>query len=809
MATELEISKNQFYSDYKTLMEVQKLAIEDARFLTFAGFLNDMDIYDNPPFSSRYSGIYKNGNWSLLGYCSENEEKFVEEELEESEIEILDAEGDLQMSSNNNKEFNHPEYNWNYTIFNGFFNSSLEVVRASKADITKSISDTVRFIEMTFDENLINDICEARELQDQIIEHKKTNSISRIDICIVTDFLIDQENLDSKFISKKHNLEIRFYYWDLKKYNDLKRSKQKRLPITIDFANPDFALFDINYISKKINENLSYYLAIFPAKLIADLYSEHRTQLLENNVRVFLQKKTANLDMRKTISDDPQKFFSYNNGISATAESVITNDGKIIKINDFQIVNGGQTTATLDFCNKALSLEDVFVAVKITSLSKDKNYSDIVSKISLAANTQTAVKKSDFESGKPILVDIERLSRRNVVLDDERRSLYYFFERMAGQYNVTRNNQGNERKISIWEKSNPKALAFDKIDVARWYNAMHNKPYLAAEGAEKQFKEFMSLGKKEISINEYKSLLGFGLLFNRIKKLCGTANGKIYPSLTIDNNGNHAPVAMSTSLYAISYLHILTDECFDYWGVYENKFGVVKSILNSTVRTNSDLDDILVELIERCWEQILHFGGASAQEKTKDVKMWELVKENIIIPVALKNKFKTFLISKEVSEKRKSKVVSDEYEVYFEQLNELLKSNGKKLFLLQNATSNLSAYKSVNLDISNFIVKLNNGYHNLPKNKTSLIFECLEKYKLSQYNFDIEFESNNFNLEIDFNKLYKVAFLNSETFISSLEELNLSKDIVKQVSDIIEKLHREYGLSLNDFKFIGDFVKMV
>ena len=152
-------------------------------------------------------------------------------------------------------------------------------------------------------------------------------------------------------------------------------------------------------MKQETNNNLSYYLAIFPGDLIADLYDLHNTRLLENNVRVFLSAtKKANKGIRDTIKNEAYKFFSYNNGISATAESIETEAGKVINIQDFQIVNGGHTTATIHYSRKrdGNSLKDVFVAVKITRLQKNEEYSSIVSKISQAANTQSAISNSDF-----------------------------------------------------------------------------------------------------------------------------------------------------------------------------------------------------------------------------------------------------------------------------------------------------------------------------------------------------------------------------------------------------------------------------
>ena len=307
-------------------------------------------------------------------------------------------------------------------------------------------------------------------------------------------------------------------------------------------------------------------------------------------------------------------------------------------------------------------------------------------------------------------------------------------------------------------------------------------------------------------INRYKTLLGFGLLFNRIKKLCGTSNGKIYPSLTLDQNGNHTPVAMSTALYSISILHEITNQCFDYWGVYEFKYGVASSLIDSNVRVKSELDDILVELIKSCWDQILHFGGAAAQEKTKNVKMWELVKGNIIISENFIRRLKPYLVSPKTIEKRNSKVSSNEYEIYFDQLNELLSNDAKKLFILLNATNNHSKFKSVYSEISNFISRLSNGNHNLIKKKVHQIFQEYDKFILAQLDFNVDFQVESLEINMDLNEIYRNVFLNSENFIEDLTNKNVNPDKIKKVVEIIEKLYREYALSLNDLKFLDQLV---
>ena len=102
-----------------------------------------------------------------------------------------------------------------------------------------------------------------------------------------------------KKINIIEGLDINIKYWDLKKWNDLKRSKSKRLPIAIDLNEKDYNSYELDFVRRKANKNLSQYLVIFPANLIADLYDYHNTKLLENNVRVFLCKRKANRAIRK------------------------------------------------------------------------------------------------------------------------------------------------------------------------------------------------------------------------------------------------------------------------------------------------------------------------------------------------------------------------------------------------------------------------------------------------------------------------------------------------------------------------------
>ena len=631
----------------------------------------------------------------------------------------------------------------------------------------------------------------------------------------MTDSLIKLEGLPNKLFLN-NDIECNIQYWDIHKFNELKRSKSKRLPINIDFNESEFKNYNIKYLENKINNNLSYYLVVFPAMLIAELYSTNKTQLLENNVRVFLSSKVkANADMRKTIKDNPNNFFSYNNGISATAESVEIKDNRIIKINDFQIVNGGQTTATIDYCRRkdgASSLSNVMVAVKITSIKKDENYSKTVENISKAANTQTAVKKSDFDSNKKVLLDIERLSFKNPVLDQNGLNTYYFFERMAGQYNVTLNSQSSESIRNSWQKTHPKHFSFNKIDVARWYNTFLEKPFLAAEGAEKQFKEFIELNLQSFGINKFKTIVGFGLLFNRIKKLCGSFNGRLYPSLTKDSNtGNHAPVAMSTALYASAYLHYITNGKIDYWGIFEFKYGIAKSLMPSpNVRIDSDLDIILEVIIIECWKQIEKYGGAAAQEQTKKKLCWDFVKSNIKLDENIKNKLIAIQIPDDIANIRYSENYDTIDSAYFNSLSLFLSNKSSVIYNLFDISRKHAGYMLTKNNIQNFINRVKNADGLLTQNKVIEIQKFYDTLKAESYVFTNDFISDELIINIDFKEIYSKCFENRNKFYTSVEDIILNDEYNFEVNEkkyfiiieIIDKYEREYGLSINDFEIL-------
>ena len=199
--------------------------------------------------------------------------------------------------------------------------------------------------------------------------------------------------------------------------------------------------------------------------------------LLEQNIRTFLQfRGNINKGIRDTILREPHMFMAYNNGISATAESVkLNNDNNaIVSIKDFQIVNGGQTTASIFQTRrkfKNADIDSVCVQLKLTVISDAAKKPEIVSRISRFANTQNKVSEADLSSNHPFHIEIENLSRKTWTTPSPgKNQSRWFYERARGQYNDELSKIDKPADQKKWLIRNPKTQQFAKEDLAMFYN---------------------------------------------------------------------------------------------------------------------------------------------------------------------------------------------------------------------------------------------------------------------------------------------------------------------------------------------------
>jgi hypothetical protein len=268
------------------------------------------------------------------------------------------------------------------------------------------------------------------------------------------------------------------------------------------------------------------YSAIMSGNALAKTYEGYGPRVLEANVRSFLQGTKANQGIRDTLKKQPERFMAYNNGVVITAEEAETVETEgggiaITRLKGLQIVNGGQTTASLYMAKyrDKTDISSVYVAAKIIVLAKHAA-DEYVKKISKFANTQNAIKESDFGSNHPYHVEMQRRSA-SVPTPDSKGKWYY--ERTTGQYSVdliTRERKSKE-SLKQFEMEFPKGRKFNKLDLARCLQSWGRAPHEVSKGRQENFAIWMkSVGDNAtVSENEFKDNISKLIIYKAIEAL--------------------------------------------------------------------------------------------------------------------------------------------------------------------------------------------------------------------------------------------------------------------------------------------------
>lgn len=469
------------------------------------------------------------------------------------------------------------------------------------------------------------------DLANQIQEKLKAKQIKKVRLVFLTNNLIEEKiinRLQGKVLFSVEDIDVTLDIWDLRRRGNYVRSEDDFSIVSVDQFEEAPLIVKAN-----VHSDEQGYVTSLSGLDIFNLYDTYRTDLLQQNVRVFLSAtRKANKEMINTLRNEPQKFFFYNNGLSVTCSSVKIENERIVAIKDIQIVNGGQTTATIHYAKKKyrdIDLSKVKVQVRLIEIEDKTNYEATVNKISVASNTQSVVSPSDFMSNAKIFTNLESLISTypiNTGIGD----VFYFFERMKGQKKAAEMQRLTQQEKKAFQNMYPKSLTFSKLEFARWWNTYSLFPHVSAAGSEKQFKSFMNnIESRIFTKQDYFEIVGFGRIFSRVRTVCGTANGKEFPSLIEDSS-----VGMSTSIYASSVFHQLFGEEIEYLDVFDNLF------------EENYFDEVFKEVIVKTWSLISDYGGTSVQEQTKKIGCWEYVQKNIESYSQIKESYKSLQLRK-------------------------------------------------------------------------------------------------------------------------------------------------------------------
>lgn len=402
-----------------------------------------------------------------------------------------------------------------------------------KTEIEELAERARRFVEGSLDGTVQESIEEsemAYELANYISDRRE--EIDRYRIFVLSD-LEKSDRIKSLDVSDIDNKSVILKVWDIKNLYDLSMSKSGFDEITINIA--DYGIDGIPCLRAYTNEGdakYDAYLCAIPGSMLASFYEKYGSRLLESNVRSFLKLTTkTNKAIRGTMLKEPEMFFAYNNGITATATGLgLKEDGNAIKIesiSSLQIVNGGQTTVTLFTVGRSRDKPDmgkILVPMKISVIPDVDMAKEAVPKISRSANTQNKVSESDFFSNSPFHVEMEGYSRklRAPQVHGAAFGTHWYYERTRGQYQQDINLRSGA-DATRFKTENPKNQMFTKTDLAKFRNSYDQKPYIVSKGAQYSLSEFAkSIDEEHMEkYNEvyFKDTVALAILFRSVQDL--------------------------------------------------------------------------------------------------------------------------------------------------------------------------------------------------------------------------------------------------------------------------------------------------
>jgi hypothetical protein len=411
------------------------------------------------------------------------------------------------------------------------YRGELDVQSYGKTDLDTAAKRMLGFIELAQGElwRNLEESSAAFDMAQRIWEVWK--NLGEIRLVILTNADLRTTTPGPARLSDK---SVHHIVWDLGRLHQLASSGRAQEPIHVDVM--DIWGEAIPALGPQGDAG-SYdaYLAMLPGEFIARIYEIHGPRLLELNVRSFLQSRgKVNRGIQETIKSSPRRFLAYNNGVSMTAAAVdlvdLPGGGKgLAAIKDLQIVNGGQTSASLHYATvKAKQdLSDVFVQAKI-SVVDPTMLMDLVPRISEFANSQNKVNMADFSANDPFHVEVEKLSRTVWAPGKAGTSnmTRWFYERARGQYADAHARERTPARQRQFKAIQPLSQKFTKTDLAKFENTWDQIPWIVAYGAEKNFREFMlrleKRGRYFIPDQSYfEALIAKAILFRSSEKIVG------------------------------------------------------------------------------------------------------------------------------------------------------------------------------------------------------------------------------------------------------------------------------------------------
>ncbi len=486
---------NEFYHDLQQQIEITANAesqfIENQFAEIFAGHVEDageLDGFDNCYVKSR--GIKVNGYF------------------------LDEADGVLNLITCDIRSSDNPESLTNTELTSQFRRLTTFFQKAYSGEIQDKLEETSN----------------AYELADLIFHNRASLHRVRLFLFSNAKLMANHKPISDVQID---DVSLSHSIWDLSRLHRLATSRSEREDILLDLSEFGVQLPCL----PGPDSDCQSWMSIIPGEFLARLYDLYGSRLLEQNVRNFLQLRSkVNKGIRTTLLHDPSMFLAYNNGISVTVEEIETvkdeQGTQITRLKNFQIVNGGQTTASIYSAWKKdkVNLDPISVQMKITQIDS-ANVTDIVPLISRYSNSQNKISEADFFSNHPFHQRIHEFSQRLWAppIADAQTETKWFYERTRGQY-LDQQAYLTPAAKRAFKLEYPRSQMFVKTDLAKYENSWSLKPHIVSLGAQKNFARFADdiarrweSDDSQFSELYFHELIARAILFKSVEKIVSAA----------------------------------------------------------------------------------------------------------------------------------------------------------------------------------------------------------------------------------------------------------------------------------------------
>jgi hypothetical protein len=436
--------------------------------------------------------------------------------------------------------------------------------------------------------------------------------IDQIRIYVLTDRKAKTRNFQSRVIQGK---TIRLEVMDIERLFNHWQSGKPRDELVVNFDEVSGAPLPCVWVASE-NGEYDYAMTVLPGEVLRFLYEKYGPRILEANVRSFLsQNNPVNKGIRATLRDQPERFMAYNNGVVIVADEAHLGraaDGSpgISWLKGMQVVNGGQTMASLFFAKKknpGIDLRPVRVPAKVIVLRRSDDVTEdaLIADISRYANSQSAVKGSDHFANKPYHIALEKLAMTTVCPDGTSR---WYYERAAGSYKVMLERDAKSAAdLRRLQESMPVSRKLTKPDFAKYMCAWMQLPDVVSLGGQKAFPEFMKIvmpPDKEVAVmpdaRGYKDMIAKVIIFKAVTRLLKTR----FPAFKAN-----------VTAYTVSVVSLLIGERISLDAIWQQQ-GISAELARQIVTWSDEVNGLLQS----------SSGGRMVSEWAKKRECWDIVR---------------------------------------------------------------------------------------------------------------------------------------------------------------------------------------